>query len=205
MNQWTSIILAGGHSTRMGTSKALLDIKGQPLIEKITEVVRPYSQQVIIVSNEQDSPEIEELFAKVDNVKILLDDAQFRGHGPLAGMLTGMQCVSSKWYYVSACDLPNIEDNYVRCLHDLVYSESGHDAFIPVHDNRYQPFAAVYAQKASVIYDLLAQGKKRWYDLLEMLHRPYMIEEKMWLHWTEARDSLWSMNNRQDYDDFIDK
>ena len=50
-NNITGIILAGGKSSRMGSDKALLKINNTTFIEKIIEVMQPYVDEIIIISN----------------------------------------------------------------------------------------------------------------------------------------------------------
>ena len=46
----SSIILAAGYSSRMGSDKALLKIKGQSVLDIIIQKILPFSQNIIIVT-----------------------------------------------------------------------------------------------------------------------------------------------------------
>ena len=48
----SSIILAGGRSSRLGRNKALLELNGQVLIERIINRLEQVSDELIIVTNE---------------------------------------------------------------------------------------------------------------------------------------------------------
>jgi len=47
----SAIILAGGKSKRMGGDKALLQVSGLRLIEKIARDIEPYFQEIIIITS----------------------------------------------------------------------------------------------------------------------------------------------------------
>lgn len=81
MKTWSSIILAGGMSRRMGSSKALLEINVQTMVELLVEVLTPFSRKIIIVSNEKDYEYISSLFQQALHVQIVTDDPYIKGRG----------------------------------------------------------------------------------------------------------------------------
>ena len=63
MSVWASIILAGGESRRMGQSKGLLPVKGEPLLKKLVRVVQPFSEHIIVVAREEEKKGDQTIFA----------------------------------------------------------------------------------------------------------------------------------------------
>ena len=54
----TGVIQAGGKSTRMGgTPKALLELGGRPIIERVASVLREVVDDVLVVTNTPRSEE----------------------------------------------------------------------------------------------------------------------------------------------------
>ncbi|MEL6263275.1 MAG: NTP transferase domain-containing protein [Cyanobacteria bacterium J06626_6] len=130
------MILAGGHSTRMGQDKALLRLpSGQTLLSQTVEVVRSLTPDIKIVtpwpekyqssafqssasqsSASQSSVSAGVPPADVEWVKEPLPkhplptrERQKSSAGPLSGFGFGWAQVSSDWCLLLACDLPYLE------------------------------------------------------------------------------------------------
>ncbi len=128
-----AVILAGGKSTRMGCNKALLNIKGKPLIQMLIERVRPVTEKILISSNDP-------FTYHFLNYPVIRD--RFRNHGPLAGVHAAMVEEVSSLYLVLACDLPNLSSQLLR---RLVHLGKDFDAVIPrTRDGVKHPLCAVY-------------------------------------------------------------
>jgi molybdopterin-guanine dinucleotide biosynthesis protein A len=203
MNDWVSILLAGGESRRMGRSKARLYVEGKMVIRHLVDLVKPFSMQIIIVSNAQDEPLFQRLFEKENNVSVVKDDDRFKGEGPLAGMYTGMNTFPAQWYFIGACDMVNLNKDYLQGLHLLGTSSVGFDAFVPVNEQqKIHPLAGLYRNQSQVIHSLLVHGRRRVTDLLQQINT-YYIEEQDWKKWTDADDPFFNMNHPHDYQDWI--
>lgn len=72
--------MAGGQSRRMGTNKALLEVNGQTLVERVIARLQPRVTQLLVSTNVP-----LELPANIPQLADALDDA-----GPLAGVFTGL-------------------------------------------------------------------------------------------------------------------
>ncbi|MDP5019023.1 MAG: molybdenum cofactor guanylyltransferase [Dolichospermum sp.] len=107
----TTIVLAGGKSTRMGRDKALIPIEGVPMLQLICTIaeactdkvyiVTPWSEryQQLLTSKSQFIPEVP-LPGETGN--------ESRTHGPLVGFMQGLAAVETNWVLLLACDLPNL-------------------------------------------------------------------------------------------------
>lgn len=207
MNKWTSIVLAGGQSRRMGTSKALLDVNGQTLIERTVALVTPFSEHIVVVTNNNDDAQVKEVLMKQSLSKpklcILTDEQTVVGKGPLAGMYTGMKTVQVEHYFVVACDMPNLTTSYLEGLYECLQSHQDYDAMIPIEGDKYHPFAAVYKNKADQIKQLLDIGNHRWLDLFERMEKPYIIDETEWKQWSPSPDLFLNMNKPAQHDQWL--
>jgi len=135
----SSIILAGGRGKRMDDQeKALLQYKGRTLIEHIIDVLDPLVEEIVVSVRDARQQSVLEPYVK-DRV-VVMD--QFRGIGPLAGIVEGLRAVNGKYTFLTACDMPHLN----ACVVELLFSTAiGHDAALPVHDNkRFEPLHAVY-------------------------------------------------------------
>jgi len=130
----TAIVLAGGRSTRMGQNKALLPLKGRPLIGHIIGVLREIFQEILIVSNQVE-------IYKDMRVKVIPDLVP--GKGPLSGIHSGL-FHSSTWYnFLVACDMPFLDQEFILYL---LERSRGFEALIPSFRDRLQPLHAVYTK-----------------------------------------------------------
>jgi len=135
----SSIILAGGRGKRMGDQeKALLQYKGRTLIEHIIDVLDPLVEEIVVSVRDARQQSLLEPYIK-DRV-VVMD--QFKGIGPLAGIVEGLRTVNGKYTFLTACDMPHLN----ACVVELLFKTAiGHDAALPVHDNkRFEPLHAVY-------------------------------------------------------------
>jgi molybdopterin-guanine dinucleotide biosynthesis protein A len=155
-NGLCAVILAGGQSRRMGVNKAFLEVDGQPLVQRILERVRPWSDEVLLSSNEP------YLYGFL-GLTVVAD--RFRGQGPLAGLHAAMLHSSRQLFLLLACDMPGLGESLLR---GLVRSIAGFDAAIPrTADGRCHPLCAIYRRTClPFIEDNLGRRINRVTDIL---------------------------------------
>lgn len=107
------VILAGGQSTRMGTEKSLLSLGGQPVLARI--IARFGHQVARLILNANGDPARFTPFG----LEIIPDSPDFQGHGPLAGILAGLEFAQRAGFGQLAtvpCDTPFLPENLVAQL-----------------------------------------------------------------------------------------
>jgi molybdopterin-guanine dinucleotide biosynthesis protein A len=210
-SKWVSVILAGGQSRRMGASKACLHVDNKRVIEYLVGIVEPFSSQIVVVSNHEDEPFLQQLFKKDYYINVVRDHDTVKGQGPLAGMFTGMTTLPSDWYFIGACDMVNLSTEYLQGLQKLYLSTcptgrnssyTNFDAYVPISEQKVHPLVGLYRNKSNMIGSLLDQGKRRVFDLLQEINT-YYIEEKEWKKWTNTSDPFFNMNHPQDYQEWL--
>lgn len=107
-NQISSIILAGGKSSRMGTDKALLKLNNRPLLQILGEIVQSVTQFNYVVT-----PWPERY------TDILPPDCQLvresgESKGPLVAFAQGLAKVDTEWVLLLACDLPCLQVEAIK-------------------------------------------------------------------------------------------
>ncbi len=127
----SAIILAGGHAQRMGQDKAMLLLDGHSLLQTVIATMRLLFTQTLI-SVSQVRPEI-------DAPQICDSEANA---GPLSGLVTALEKVSTPWAFVVACDMPFIVPDLVE---QLAKHRAQCQAVIPVVHGQLQPLAAFYS------------------------------------------------------------
>lgn len=124
-SHFTSIVLAGGTSRRMGTDKALLPIDGRPMIQSLIRSLVPLSREVIVSLN--DGERHEDLRPVLPaGVRVVYDERP--GQGPLMGIYAGLKASHTEINLVVACDIPEIDPGFITEMrsfagdHDVVAS-----------------------------------------------------------------------------------
>jgi molybdopterin-guanine dinucleotide biosynthesis protein A len=148
----TAIVFAGGQGTRLGgVKKALVEVGGQPLIARVLAAVRPLSQKVVIVDNDDS-------LADLPDVRIV-PDVETRA-GVLTALYSGLAAATTPLCLVVACDMPFLNAALLRWL---IEQADGVDVVLPVVDGQMDPMHAVYRREAclAAIGRALARGEKR--------------------------------------------
>jgi molybdenum cofactor guanylyltransferase len=176
----TGIILAGGKSTRMGTNKALLPIRGRPMIESTAATMRKVFQQVCIIADEGDSYR----FLGLPVFPDLL-----RGCGPLGGIHAGLARSSPRGIFALACDTPFISTDLIRFL---LSRRGGQAATVARHAGRIHPLCGIYEQRAlPVIEESLRAGMFAVHELLDSLKGSYIdITEDLPFYRADCFDNI---------------
>ena len=131
----TGVIQAGGKSTRMGGEpKALMELGGRRIVERVLDAVRPVVDDVLIVTN---TPALYG-FLGVPMVADVYPD-----HGSLGGIFSGLRAVSGDAAFTVACDMPFLHPDVAR----LVIDRAGEaDVVIPRVGEQLETMHALYAK-----------------------------------------------------------
>jgi molybdopterin-guanine dinucleotide biosynthesis protein A len=131
----TGVIQAGGKSTRMGGKpKALLEVGGQRIIERVLDVVRGATDDVLLVTN---TPE---LYAWL-GLPMVPD--RFLDGGSLGGVYTGLRAARGDAVFTVACDMPFLDPAVARLVVDRAAEA---DVVIPKVGGQYETLHACYAR-----------------------------------------------------------
>jgi len=131
----TGVIQAGGKSTRMGgKTKALLQLGGRRIIERVLDVVAPVVDDVLIVTN---TPALY-AFLGLPMVPDVYPD-----HGSLGGIFSGLTAAAGEVVFNVACDMPFLHSPVVR----LIVARAGEaDVVIPRVGEQLETMHALYAK-----------------------------------------------------------
>jgi molybdopterin-guanine dinucleotide biosynthesis protein A len=132
----TGVIQAGGQSTRMGgRPKALLELGGRRIIERVLDVVAPVVDDVLVVTN---TPELYGFLGLP-----MVADA-WPGHGSLGGIFTGLAAAAGEAAFTVACDMPFLHPAVAR----LVVARAGEaDVVVPRVGGQLETLHALYAKR----------------------------------------------------------
>ena len=154
------IVLAGGKSTRMGTSKALLPFGPETMLQRIVSILSGVVSPIVVVAAAD-----QELPALPDEVIVTRDEREARG--PLEGLRAGLKALPGDVdaAYVTSCDVPLLVPGFVTQMLDLARD---HDVAVMEIDGFPHPLSAVYRRTTLPhVEDLLAHDRLRPVFLFE--------------------------------------
>jgi molybdopterin-guanine dinucleotide biosynthesis protein A len=159
----TSIVLAGGKSLRLGRNKALEEIGGRRLIERVIERLSRLGNDIIVVTSSRSQlPDL--------GLRIVTDS--YPGKGNLVGIYSGLKEISSHHAIVVGCDMPLLNVALLRHLTEL---SNGFDVVIPRIGDELEPLHAVYSRNCiAPIEATLSEGKFRIIDFFPSVKVRYV-------------------------------
>lgn len=200
-------MVAGGRSTRMGSSKAWLDWHGTTLLFRTVAVLgRALDGPVVVVRGAgQALPDLP------PGTEILDDPVPDRGPLPAIGVGLGRVADRAPVAFVASVDLPLLHPAFVARVLDALGTagdpdhDSVHDVVLPVAHGHHQPLAAAYRTSlAATIGELVEAGIGRPPSLFDRV-RVLRLEEAALLADPDlARldpdlESLTNVNTPQEY------
>ena len=169
------IVLAGGRSRRMGTSKAALEWHGSTLLRRTVGVLTRVVDGPVLVVRAPDA----ELPALPADVQVLDDPVADRG--PLQGMAVGLAAAAeagAQTAFVCSTDLPFLHPAFVRRVLRALGDHT--DALVPHPYGLRQPLAAAYRTSlAPLCARLVAEDRLRPAFLLDACRTVYVDEAQL--------------------------
>lgn len=185
------IVLCGGRSTRMGTSKAMLPFGPETMLQRVVRLLSGLVNPIVVVAGrEQDLPELPAALV------VVRDEREARG--PLEGLRAGLKALPSSVdaAYVTGCDVPLLIPAFVARMIDLL---GGNDIAAMEIDGFPHPLSAVYRRGTlSQVEALLAQDKLRTGLLLNAVRTRRVRPEEM-ISVDPGLLTLRNLNTREDY------
>ena len=153
------VIQAGGQSSRMGVDKGLVELCGKPMIQNIIERLEPYSNEMLITTN---NPETYQHFG----FKTFEDIYKY--FGALAGLHTALNYAQFNSVFVIACDLPFVNISLFKYMKNLFEAKPA-DIVIPRTEKGYEPFYTFYNRETCLplVRSAIISGKRKmisWHE-----------------------------------------
>jgi molybdenum cofactor guanylyltransferase len=131
----TGVIQAGGKSTRMGGEpKALIELGGRRIVERVLAAIAPVVDDVLIVTN---TPE------RYAFLGLPMVGDVFPDHGSLGGIYSGLKAAPGDVAFTVACDMPFLRADVARLV---VAHAAEADVVIPRVGAQLETMHAVYAK-----------------------------------------------------------
>ena len=141
MTDFSGYVLAGGHSSRMKTAKAFLEINGETFLSRAVKTLADKCENPVkIVLNKTQTNFIERL---PENIPRIFDC--FENRGALGGIHAALTDCETKYAIILAVDLPLVTTETIANLADITLSSNKFIAVVPRQtDGRLQPLCAAY-------------------------------------------------------------
>ncbi|SRR5579883_425107 len=187
MEAVTPIVLAGGAGTRLGgVNKALVEIGGRPVVDRLLDALRPLADDIVLVNNDGS-------LAGIPGTRIVPDAEP--GAGPLMGLYSGLRAVRTPLALAVACDMPFVSTALCR---GLVALAADHDAVVPVLGEQPEPLHAVYRVTCvAAIEGALAEGRRRANSFFDTVRVRYVGEDAL-RAWDPELRSFLNVNRPDD-------
>jgi molybdenum cofactor guanylyltransferase len=185
------IVLCGGKSTRMGTSKAHLAFGAETMLQRVVRLLSTVVSPIVVVA----APD--QLLPEVPDDTIVTRDER-EGRGPLEGLRAGLKALppAVDLAYVTSCDVPLLEPAFVSRMIDLA---AGYDIAVMEIDGFAHPLSAVYRRSALPhVEALLAEERLRPVFLFDLVRTRRIRPSEMSAVDPELL-TLRNLNTRADY------
>jgi molybdenum cofactor guanylyltransferase len=185
------IVLCGGKSSRMGTSKAWLPFGPETMLQRVVrrlaEAVTPI---VVVAAPDQELPELPA------GIVLARDERQERG--PLEGLRAGLKALPAAVdaAFVTSCDVPLLAPAFVSTMFEL---GRGYDIAVMEVGGFAHPLSAVYSRDTLPhVEQLLASDRLRPVFLFDAVRTRRVTPAEMTGD-PELR-TLRNLNTRDDYE-----
>jgi molybdopterin-guanine dinucleotide biosynthesis protein A len=200
-----AVILAGGQSSRMGTPKAWLQWRGQPLLSHIVDLVASVCNHPVVVVGAagQELPPLHPSAVRID------DPPEFEHRGPLVGLFAGLGVLAAHHTdiaFLGACDNLFLTADHLRLLFASLVAEPGLGGILPVDTpasgestDRHFPHPLASAVRVAPAHaaarEVLGKG----------LQRPLFMFDRIGARWLDSaslpdRRVLRTCNTPQEYE-----
>lgn len=195
MKVGTAVILAGGKGTRMGFDKLHIDIKGKRLVERnINQLLKVFSHIVVITNGGFD--------IKDRRVSVVKD--RIKGLGPIAGIYSGLIESKTEYIYVTACDMPYINIDFIGYMIEQININQDTMGIITDNHKGLEPFNAFY-NKACIplIEEYILRGGRSMYRLIKENNFTY-IEQDVAKVYSGNLSMFMNLNTRKELKNYLE-
>lgn len=196
------VVLAGGRSSRMGRTKALLEVGGTPMARLVADALRHGGcDRVVLVGGRAD---------ELASIGLPVVPDAHPGEGPLGGLLTAFgllarpasgegqetapretaQVDSSRSVFVAPCDLPALSWSVVRTMVDRAVLAEEADVVV-ARAERLEPALAIWHESAAVpVREMFDEGERALHRAMRSLRVVEVHVEPAALHNVNAPRDL---------------
>ena len=188
-------VLAGGESTRFGRDKALVEIRGAPMLLRMRSLLSDVTKEVSVIA----APH------KYAGLGITGISDLWEGQGPLAGIITALETTKetgggAEWNLIIGCDMPFLTREWLTYIAERALA-SGAEVVAPQSAQGLEPLCACWRTSAAGKLQQGFEGGTR--KITEAMKRLLMeiVDEAHWKRFDTVGRLFWNMNTSADYDE----
>jgi len=185
------IVLCGGLSSRMGTSKAMLPFGPETMLQRVVRLLGTVVSPLVVVA-----AEAQELPALPPGIIVTRDEREARG--PLEGIRAGLKALPPHVdaAYITSCDVPLLVPAFVERMIELA---EGYDIAVTEIDGFAHPLSAIYGRTALPHAEaLLAEDQLRVSHLFSRVRTRRVPTSEM-VGVDPELQTLRNLNTQEDY------
>lgn len=182
----SGIVLAGGASARLGQDKALVELAGLPLVERVVDVLRSLVCEILLVTP---SPE------RLAWLGLPTVNDVYPGIGTLGGLHAGLSAIGSPYGLVVGCDMPFLNR---ELLAYMISQAEDAQVIIPRVGRFYEPLHALYARSVlPILEQRILAGQRRIRQACAGLRTRYILEDEI-ARYDPGHRSFFNVNTPED-------
>lgn len=184
----SAVILCGGKSSRMGFDKCTIKINDKFLIDIIADELTNVFENIVLVSNDLE---------RFKDSKYLVVKDLIENSGPIGAIYTALKGATSKYVFITACDMPIISLDYIKYMIELIKRENV-QGVISYNSKYIEPLYAFYS--TDMIDTFEREIKKNNFKLLDVIKSSKMhyIDECKWREYCSGMDIFTNLNYESD-------
>jgi molybdopterin-guanine dinucleotide biosynthesis protein A len=187
-------VLAGGASSRFGKDKALVELGGKVVLERILDSLKESGVRETRVVGAK------EMYGRF-GARCIKD--KWPGEGPLGGIVTALWSTvpdkyGYRWNLILGCDMPFLSAEWFRFLVERS-KKSEADVVLARSEHGLEPLCACWRTSAAAsLQAAFDEGARKVTDAMKRL-RMEVLDEREWKRFDSAGRLFWNMNTPQDY------
>ncbi len=205
----TGYVLAGGGSTRFGQDKALVEIGGRPMLDRMIDLMRRVTPKLKIVAPREKYAEF--------GVETVAD--RWPGEGPLGGIITALLDAAADspqttpnqrsqvtnqeagaWCLIVSCDMPFLTEDWLKFLIQRAESSAA-EVVLPRSASGFEPLCACWRLRAAeALRQAFERGVRKMMDGVREV-KAEVLDEKDWKRFDSAGRLFLNMNTPADYEE----
>jgi molybdopterin-guanine dinucleotide biosynthesis protein A len=132
------LVLAGGHSSRMGRDKGLLDYRGIPHQFYLESVLKKFCARVLL------SVKASQTLLEPTQHEYIIDNPAYENTGPIGAVLNAHESFPDKALFVISCDLPYFNKTCAKNVMDERDPSRAATAFFNTEAEQPEPLVTIY-------------------------------------------------------------